>query len=564
MQDAPGFPNGSVQRTRFEEPQYSKPLSPSRFEMLVQVKTHETASPEPWHMITEFRRMSRRPDVYLGDVKQWSDSFPQLALMHTKSPLSCHIFSFEASLDIIPDQVPKGAACTIFLDYTGSIENLPPCSFVSRTRYFENGTPLKFEHDGELTEAVNAPVEYDSADSQILGNVRFGSTFWARKLHELAQTLRGQPGHRLPTPQDDCSDDSKETMSAHVQARIAQEHVEAALQNLSAVQEIFAYPHNNPDDVQLVLVSLWRFRKTRSGEHPFSTWRRLVAPTQQPQQYCDDKLGYASGLLSPQQSFKCPEQWDLSAEMLTEMNQTFDASVALSLDQDASPELQHPRTLRSPIDLDSHVSLIGLPGQANFQDPLAALSNFPYPILAQNGNEDYDYGFSTTSSAVNGGACGNSIDSALSAVGSGPSTDSRANTIDFGGGQIHLSFDISEPSNPGLGNVNALSNEELQIYGPQDGLETSLPSLEMGPMEAIADTDIAAPCPVQFTSEQMQEYARRWGELNGSVYGNTENYDAYNDMNAGHSQADIGAEALDDGTGKLDPAGQTQNAGYNG
>ncbi|KAL9089237.1 MAG: hypothetical protein Q9165_005805 [Trypethelium subeluteriae] len=492
--------------------------------------------------------------------------------MHSKTPLTCHIFSFEASLDIIPDQLPKGAELGITLDYTGRIENLPQCTFASRTRFFENETALKFAHDGQLTNAINGPVEYDADETQLLGNVSFGSTFWAKKLHELAQILRSHPGHRLPTPQDDCSDDSKEANSLHTQVRNAHEHVEAALKRLNAVQEIFAYPRNSPEDVQLVLVSTWRFSKSKPGEQAISTWRKVIPPPQQSQQQCHEEIEFASGLLSPQHSFKYPEQWDFGAEMFTEMNQAFGTSIDLSLDQQVS-QTEPPRTLRSPIDLDSHMPLIGVPGYASIQDPLAAMSNLPYPSLA---HDDYDFDLSTSASAVHHAANSQSIDPAIASACSGPSAAnlSSTNAIDFGGGQMVLSFDMGEHGSDATSGLEHPQQQQqqqsvdqtmaegrgsLQLYAvPEDTgvLDTTSLSVDMGPLEAVAETDIAAPCPVPFTSEQMQEYARRWGDLNVEVYAGATAVEAYDGFEgaaettaaaaaaavAGHGQADLGVD----------------------
>ncbi|KAL9077862.1 MAG: hypothetical protein Q9157_003218 [Trypethelium eluteriae] len=547
--------------------------------------------------------MPRRPDLYLDDNRQWMDTFPQLASMHSKSPLTCHIFSFEASLDIIPEQLPKGAELGITLDYMGRIENLPQCTFASRTRFFENETALKFVHDGELTNAINGPVEYDADESQLLGNVSFGSTFWARKLHELAQILRSRPGHRLPTPQDDCSDDSKEATSLHNQVRNAHEHVEAALKRLSAVQEIFAYPRNNPEDVQLVLVSTWNFSKSKPGEQAISTWRKVIPPPQQSQQLqqqCHDEIEFVSGLLSPQHSFKCPEQWDFSAEMFTEMNQAFDPSIDLSLDQQVS-QTQPPRTLGSPIDLDSHMPLIGVPGYASIQDPLAAISNLPYPSLA---HDDYDLGLSNSSSAAHRAANSHSIDPAIAAACSGPSAAiPSTNTIDFGGGHIALSFDLGEhgsdtttglehpqqhPQQQQPAGQTLAEGGSLQLYAvPEDTgiLDTTSLSVDMGPLEAIAETDIAAPFPVPFTSEQMQEYARRWGDFNGEVYAGAtavvEGYDGFEGAAettaaaaaGGHGQVDLGVDtgvvlgsggttAREFGIGETEEEDENERTGY--
>lgn len=544
-----------------EERRHPKPLEPSGFEMFVQVKRRDEAPPETWRMITKFQSVPRQPDLFLGNIKQWEASFPQLAAMHSKSPLSCHIFSFEASLDIIPDQLPKGAELGITLDYSGGVDNSPSCTFASRTRFFENETALQFVHNGELTDAIIGPVEYDRDDSQILGNVPFGSTFWARKLHELAQNLRSDPGHRLPTPQDDCTDDSKETIASQLQGCSAREHVEAALRRLNAVQEVFAYPRSNPEDVHLVLVSIWHFTKSKSGEQPATTWRRLILPLQPSQHHFHDDLGFASGLLSPQQSFKFPDQWDFNAELMTDINQNFDTSMALPLDEHSAQAQQPLPTLRSPIDLDNHMSLIGLPGYANLQDPLAAMSSLTYPGLTDNNTDDYNYGFAATSNDMADTTSSHVIDPAISAVCSGPSAKPGANTIDFGGGQISLSFDIGESVSSSLQQAHPLAHGALQIFNdPHHGIDASL-SMDMGPMEAIADTDIAAPCPVQFTSEQMQEYARRWGEYNGSVYGSTAGYDAFDGINTEHNQADIGAEIADGGSKECETGEENKMTG---
>ena len=557
------FSVGSAQQVRYEEQRRSKPLEPSGFEMFVQVKQRDEAPPEPWRMITKFQSVSRQPDILLSEMKQWEESFPRLAAMHSKSPLSCHMFLFEASLDIVPDQLPKGAELGITLDYSGSIEDSSLCTFTSRTRFYENETVLKFVHEGELTDAVVGPVEYDRDDSQILGNVSFGSIFWARKLHELAQILRSDPGHRLPTPQDDCSDDSKETFPSRFQAYSAREHVEAALTRLSAVQEIFAYPRSHPEDIQLIVISTWCFTKSKAGEQPATVWRRIIPPVHQPHHHCHDELGFASGLLSPQQSFKYPDQWDFSAELMTEMNQTFDTSMALPLDEHSSQAQQPARILRSPIDLDSHMPLIGLPGYANLQDPLATMSNLPYPSLTDDTHDNYDYGLSTAPNEMIGAVTDHGIDPSISAACSGPSIESGANTVDFAGGQISLSFEIGESIGTNLQQPQPLENSALQVFDPHHGIHTSL-SMDIGPMEAIVDTDttIAAPCPVQFTSEQMQEYARRWGEYNGSVYGSAAGYDTFDGISGEHDQADIGAEFADGGSKEFDTGEENQGNGY--
>ncbi|KAI9659964.1 MAG: hypothetical protein M1821_001316 [Bathelium mastoideum] len=488
--------------------------------------------------------------------------------MHAKSPLTCHVFSFKADLNIITDPLPKGAELGITLDYTGKIENISQCTLRSRTRFFEDEAVLKFVRDGELTDAVTGLVEYDGDDSLVLGNVSFGSTFWARRLHELAQTLRSQ--HRLPTPRDDCSEDSKDAISSHVQTRNTSEHVDTALRRLCAVQEIFAYPQNSSEPVQLVLVSTWHFTKSRNGEQAASTWQRLHPPKQH---RCPDDPGFPSGLLSPQQ------EWDAATEVIARLDRAIDNLQV----QAPPPPPPPPPILRSPIEL---AEFEGLQGFFNFQAPLAAMDNLPYPNLPITATDAYNYDFPTTPSGAH------HLDPVIAAACAGLPTDAHvANAVDFDGGHIALSFDAGDSSGagfapvvssvdhngvqpddfhsafppltapgalPSYADVNADDNADADTTahttdGMDDVVAASL-ALDVGPLEAIADTDLAAPCPVPFTSEQMQEYARRWGnEFNHeSVYGGDAMVEGsccgeFGSAGAGQEQAeiDIGAETAD-------------------
>ncbi|KAI9704061.1 MAG: hypothetical protein M1820_005683 [Bogoriella megaspora] len=526
---------------RFGDIRSTKPIEPSGFEMSVLVKSKDTSKDrDVHHMISNFGSAVRKPDLQLCDLTRIDFLPRKLTSILSKTPSDCRIFSFEAPLDIFTKPLPKGAELGIELAYAGALDHSPDTHFEARTRFFDDTTALKFYHEGEIVEAAHDPITYNR-NTQVLGLVHFGSRFWATKIHEYSQVLRCQPGHRLPTPQDEFGEESRDELNFQDQVKKAKARVDAALERLCAVQEIYAYPAGQDRaDSQLVLMSVWRFTRNRSGNQPHATWQRLILPNLEVK--IPYNFEYATGLLSP--SHPCNTSWQYESEAVADADDLFDPMCELSFGQQQYPAQPPVRTLGSPVELDSQALLLGLPDYAQIQNPLTGVSRFPYPGLAGSNPVDFNYDYVTGEGVSISATSCQDIDPAITTGCCSSAEEPPTNAIDFEAGHIQLSFDFDEGAGVGFdsGVIQPPRSSSLQGLALQEP-ENSLPGFEqhqqrhesldsstalpIAPMQAIADTDIAAPCPLQITSTQMQDYARRWGDFQQSaaVFGSSGNID---------------------------------------
>ncbi|QDS70932.1 hypothetical protein FKW77_006761 [Venturia effusa] len=269
-------PARSVSPMRLSTPSPAFMHEPIHFEMFIRDSLRGESS-LPLHTFTSFSHsQARLEDLYVADTLDLCHQLPQLSSILTPEDLSSsQIIVAESRLRLMSDHLPKGAELGIQFE-VNSLCNLGVYEdFSCETRFFEDGE--------SACEPIHGRIDY-SAHFQHLGNIQFGSDFWARRVVETAQQLRRVD--ELRNKADDlrsCGLDGGMSELADPlddEARETEDEVRKSIRGLSGLQEVSARLKTTGEKVRLFIVC-WKFEQQLGEGEASTTWRNVTIGSSQ-------------------------------------------------------------------------------------------------------------------------------------------------------------------------------------------------------------------------------------------------------------------------------------------
>jgi hypothetical protein len=253
--------------------------------------TMEQPNSPPLHRFTTLRQStSKLADIQMNGTAQLLRTFPQLESIDAEEIYGSQIILAESTLKLMSGSLPKTAELGIQFELQSYYDLEEYDHFKCSTRFFEDGKPVD--------QVMEGPIEYDQHYKR-LGNVQFGSRFWAVKVIEMARRLREAHEYRKKAQ---TSESQQNASSAEDAAREIEFEIRAHFLRLTALQELTAKRRETGRMVTLLLVC-WRFEQSMHNNCGETTWRNvnlLPPPPPQQQQLVKDetKNGYEQLVLS--------------------------------------------------------------------------------------------------------------------------------------------------------------------------------------------------------------------------------------------------------------------------
>ncbi|KAK5110964.1 hypothetical protein LTR62_005502 [Meristemomyces frigidus] len=228
-------------------------FQPNSFSMFVQRKIEQINGLPPMeerlHTYTQSIDLPLVDDVKFHD---WYGSSQRLlAAMGERKPLDCNILVADASVGFPTSSFRDVSGVELGISFICSSAHLDPNTEVRcRNSFYRQGKRLS-------EEAFEAPFQFSEDRQSVTTSVKFGSSFWAKMLHQLASSLQKE---------------------AKDPARDAVAEVDSVLRELTAMLEVFVV---SPQGNERVLIMCWTFRKS-SMDQGHASWRRLVMPPAAP------------------------------------------------------------------------------------------------------------------------------------------------------------------------------------------------------------------------------------------------------------------------------------------
>jgi hypothetical protein len=242
---------------------------PVHFEMFVR-NTAEPPNTPPLHIFTALRESSAKlADIQMNDTSQLLQRLPQIEFVDPTQTHNTQIILAESTLTLMSGSLPKTAELGIQFELQSFCDLDQYEEFKCSARFFEDGKPVD--------KIMESSIDYDHKFKR-LGNIQFGSRFWAVKVIEMARRLRDAHEYRKKARASNCQQDAD---SAEDAARNIEFHIRTHFLQLTALQELTARHRQTGRRVTLLLVC-WKFEQARDscGE---TTWRNVnLLPPQQP------------------------------------------------------------------------------------------------------------------------------------------------------------------------------------------------------------------------------------------------------------------------------------------
>jgi hypothetical protein len=295
---------------------------PAHFEMFVR-NTVEPPNTPPLHIFTALRESNAKlADIQMNDTPQLLQRLPQLESVDPTGIHNTQIILAESTLTLMSGSLPRTAELGIQFELQSFCDLEQYEEFKCSARFFEAGKPVD--------KVMESPIDFDHKYKR-LGNVQFGSRFWAVKVIEIARCLREAQEYRKKAQNSESGQDADAAEDA---ARNIEFDIHSHFLQLSALQEITAKQRGTGRNVTLLLIC-WKFEQAGDSRGE-TTWRNV-------------------NLL--------PSQYQLAKEESQQAKDEFD-QLALSLSQhDPTMALQSPFEAHDGFDLDD-LSSIGLTGMS--------------------------------------------------------------------------------------------------------------------------------------------------------------------------------------------------------
>ncbi|KAF2435603.1 hypothetical protein EJ08DRAFT_345539 [Tothia fuscella] len=247
---------------------------PFQFDMFVRNTDTDSLS-APLHNFTTLRESNAKlADIHISDTAHLFQNIPQLTSVELENLYKTQIIMAESTLKLMSGSLSKNAELGIQFE----LQTQASCdlnqyeNFECSTRFFEAGKPLN--------KVTVGPIDYDRQYNR-LGNVQFGSKFWAAKVMEVARRLRESREYRKRVQG---SDSREEAIALEDAARRIEYEIRAQFLALTALQELTAIRKGNGERITLLLVC-WKFEQTSRNCCGETTWRNvLLIPQPQQQQ----------------------------------------------------------------------------------------------------------------------------------------------------------------------------------------------------------------------------------------------------------------------------------------
>jgi len=293
-------------------------VEPLAFSMFVQQMLRDR-EPVQIHTFTKSRRVRqeeqqqqqqgpRLPDLVIegsDGVEEWCRMFPPLSALCDSSSAapslvggadrlgSVPVIFCKASLEVTPAPVPRDAELGIRFEFAegsfgfggrgdaegdsrGGMGGECWSRFSCQSMFFEEGV---------LVAEDRKRVEYLGGGR--LGNVPFGSFFWAHKIVELTQVLREAASLRRKRREQGRAGEGRGAEGQQQQRGEAEDkspqekedEVREKLERLAAVQDISAVPSGEDEGRrQRLAMVCWKFELAPPGQAGETTWRNLLLP----------------------------------------------------------------------------------------------------------------------------------------------------------------------------------------------------------------------------------------------------------------------------------------------
>ncbi|KAK3115605.1 hypothetical protein LTR53_004863 [Teratosphaeriaceae sp. CCFEE 6253] len=236
-------------------------FEPKKFEMFVQRKYElpdGQTQEERLHTYTQSIDQPLGDDTQLLDLQLLADRYPLLAAMHAQKPLDCNVVVADASIGFPSESFRDVSGVELGISFVCSSSHLGTEAKVRcRNSFYSKGQRLSEDE-------FDAPFQLAEDRQSVTTSLKFGSSFWARMLHQLAARLMRE--HAVPGPD-------------------APDEVHSVLNGLTAMLEVIVV---SPHGRERILVMSWSFRKS-SVATGRASWKRLLMP-QPASQYPDPTM----------------------------------------------------------------------------------------------------------------------------------------------------------------------------------------------------------------------------------------------------------------------------------
>ena len=265
---------------------YASAIELAHFDMFIQDKS--TMPPTHIHRITSLpssgerprRSPAQLPDRTITSSRLLELSLPNLARLWQEGSLSpdTQVIWVKASIQFMTSKIPEHAELAIQFELSNAHGSDNICE-LDNFDIFECETTFYQTQDGDRDSQQlyqsRKSLEYDR-EYKRLGNVPFGSEFWARRFMETGTKLREvQRIRKKPSTMTS----SRQTDPAR-EARQLEQQVRDSVSKLTAVQEIFGIqtgPGDSKTSLKL-LVACWSFEQAASGREGEMTWQNVILP----------------------------------------------------------------------------------------------------------------------------------------------------------------------------------------------------------------------------------------------------------------------------------------------
>ncbi|KAF1811290.1 hypothetical protein P152DRAFT_474889 [Eremomyces bilateralis CBS 781.70] len=359
---------------------------PTKFEMFVKQREKQI------HLFTRSTRNCQGLDIGLDDIYHLRFDFPPLATEMERGSLQSQVIFNNARIGLAADSIPSGRDSNenelgVFMVLDCDSKHVSISEHVShyfggfraRTRFYDSGKLISdVPEETDRDQLDQAKPTYD-LDNKTLGNVYFGSVFWAERMYKLGRVLREAAEKRAAG-----------TIASDEAARSLEQRVSESVKRLSAVQEIWAVSRDSGQE-RRILAICWKFEHVMA-QPCFTIWRHVV-----------------------------PGNLDLIIQPTTKTEQSSESKLASSLQEIFPPGVD--------IDANGNANGFGFDLQHD-TDPFIATAHFDFTDMAMQlpPNLQHNLALSSTMPEAEGMVDTSIVDHALY----------PSNHIDFSGGHINI------------------------------------------------------------------------------------------------------------------------------
>ena len=223
---------------------------------------------EKLHVYTSLQSEKGSASKRLDDIPDWRLKFPQIVLHDDRGSLHEEIILFDTSFKLMNNYPPiKTMGCQpplrskLGVDFDVVIDQ--------GSEYINWECHSNFYEQGVLKESLGTCTTSEpllSGEAKVV--VLHPSQWWVGRFSDIIK-------ERLKKEQEGDIDAMQQNA----------EKVRSQIQDITAVQEIWASPKGGGAQRQRMAIFLWNFRQCQDQEVPTTTWRKIIAPDTKPDPY---------------------------------------------------------------------------------------------------------------------------------------------------------------------------------------------------------------------------------------------------------------------------------------